>query len=100
MTSDPLLVLVRNMRARRKSLRITQEVAGDRAHMSTSYWSRLERGKIDPGVRTLTRIAAALETTAARLLADPNQRPSLKKITTTTWEPDDCEVPFDRSLDP
>jgi hypothetical protein len=65
---DPLTCFAANVRRRRKELELTQEVAGDRGDMSTSYWSRIERGAIDPGVRMVVRVARALETTAAELL--------------------------------
>jgi transcriptional regulator with XRE-family HTH domain len=68
--SDPLIALARNIRVRRKALNLTQEAAGDRAHMDMSYWGRIERGTIEPGVRTLARIAAALEMTPAELLVE------------------------------
>ena len=57
-----------NVRRRRKELELTQEVAGDRADMSPSYWGRIERGSIDPGVRMVVRVATALETTATTLM--------------------------------
>lgn len=36
--------------------------------MSPSYWGRIERGSIDPGVRMVVRVATALETTATTLM--------------------------------
>lgn len=66
--NDPLVVFARNMRRRRRALDLTQEEAGDRVHMNMSYWGRIERARIEPGVRTVVRIAAALETTPAELL--------------------------------
>lgn len=36
--------------------------------MATSYYSRLERAVIEPGVRTVARVARALETTPAQLM--------------------------------
>jgi transcriptional regulator with XRE-family HTH domain len=38
------------MRARRRAPNLTQEAAGERVHMDMSYWGRIERGKIDPGL--------------------------------------------------
>jgi len=66
---DPVAQFAANVRGRREALAITQETAGGRAQMDTSYWSRIERGVIDPGIRTVVRMAAALETTASDLLA-------------------------------
>jgi len=70
---DPLPVFAANVRARRNALGLTQEIVADRAQMEASYWSRVERGAIEPGVRMVTRIAHALETTPARLLAGVEQ---------------------------
>jgi ribosome-binding protein aMBF1 (putative translation factor) len=65
---DPVTQFAVNVRHRRKALGITQETAADRAQMDMSYWSRIERGIIDPGLRMVVRIATALETTSAELL--------------------------------
>lgn len=73
MTGDPLPAFALNVRARRKTLKLTQEAAADRASMEASYWSRIERGKIDPGLRMVTRVAFALETTPAQLFASADQ---------------------------
>jgi len=59
-----------NVRARRKALELTQEAAALSVQMDMSYWSRIERAKVDPGVRTVARIVTALETTPAALMAD------------------------------
>jgi transcriptional regulator with XRE-family HTH domain len=67
-TPDPLVVFAQNMRARRKALTLTQEAASDRAQMNLSYWGRIERGTVEPGVRTVVRIARALQTTPDALL--------------------------------
>ena len=65
---DPVTQLAANVHRRRKALGITQETASDRALMDMSYWSRIERGSIDPGVRMVVRVAVALETTASELM--------------------------------
>lgn len=70
MTVDPLPAFAWNVRARRWALGLTQEAAADRASMNTSYWSRIERGKIDPGSRMVTRVAIALATTPAQLFGE------------------------------
>jgi transcriptional regulator with XRE-family HTH domain len=48
-----------NVRARRKALKLTQEAAALSAQMDMSYWSRIKRGKLDPGVRMVARVATA-----------------------------------------
>lgn len=65
---DPLVRLAANVKARRKALKLTQEDAAFNASMSTSYWSRIERARVEPGVRMMVRVAAALETTPAELV--------------------------------
>ena len=66
---DPVSVLSGNLRDRRHALGLTQEQVADAAMMmGASYYSRIERGRIDPGVRMLARIARALHTTPAALL--------------------------------
>lgn len=69
MKPDPLPAFAGNVRARRKALKLTQEEAAYRALMNMSYWSRIERGVVDPGTRMVTRVASALETTPAALMA-------------------------------
>jgi transcriptional regulator with XRE-family HTH domain len=76
-TGDPLPAFAQNVRARRKTLKLTQEAAADRASMEASYWSRIERGKTDPGIRMVSRVAAALETTPAQLLAGVDKEQNL-----------------------
>jgi DNA-binding XRE family transcriptional regulator len=70
-TGDAVAHFAANVRRRRKFLKLTQEEAADRADMNMSYWSRIERGVIDPGVRMVVRVATALETTAAELMTSP-----------------------------
>lgn len=66
---DPLPRLAASVRARRKALGLTQEAAAWSVWMDPSYWSKIERGLIDPGVRVLARVATALRTTVSELLA-------------------------------
>jgi transcriptional regulator with XRE-family HTH domain len=69
MKPDPLPAFAGNVRARQKALTLTQKEAAYRALMNMSYWSRTERGVVDPGTRMVTRVATALETTPAALMA-------------------------------
>jgi transcriptional regulator with XRE-family HTH domain len=66
---DPLVRLGANVKARRRALELTQEAAAFRASMGLSYWGRIERARVEPGVRAVARMAAALETTPADLFA-------------------------------
>jgi len=70
--ADPFSRLAFDIHTRRKALNLTAEQAGLRIGMNPSYWSRIERGVVDPGVRTLTRVATALDSTPADLLAGVN----------------------------
>jgi len=76
---DAIKLLGERVKERRLSRRLTQESAAARANLDTSYWSQLEGGKYDnPGLRTLQRIADALDTTVAYLSGetdDPNRVP-------------------------
>lgn len=65
---DPVIVLSTNLRHRRHDLLMTQEQVSHGAGVGMSYYSRLERGEVDPGTRSLTRIARALGTTPAVLM--------------------------------
>src|SRR5690606_19584970 len=59
------------IKARRKHLRLSQEEAAARAGVDLSYWSQLENNRIEnPGLRTIQRIAQALETTMSYLLGE------------------------------
>lgn len=46
--------------------------------MSTSYWSRVERGRVDVGIRTVTRIAIALEIVPTALLDEIETPPDVE----------------------
>lgn len=61
-------MLSENLSRRRRDLALTQEQVALAADMNVSYYHRVERGKIDPGTRMLTRVARALRTTPAALL--------------------------------
>jgi transcriptional regulator with XRE-family HTH domain len=68
LADDPLHTFIANLTARRTALGLTQEAVGTAALMDQSQYSRIERGRVDPSIRTLTRIARALETTPSELL--------------------------------
>jgi transcriptional regulator with XRE-family HTH domain len=65
---DPVHVFTTNLRKRRTDLGLSQEAAASAAHMDQSQYSRIERGEVDPSIRTLTRIARAVESTPSELL--------------------------------
>lgn len=65
---DPLRTLTTNLRSRRAELGLSQEAVATEASMDQSQYSRIERGEVDPSIRTLTRVARALQTTPSALL--------------------------------
>jgi transcriptional regulator with XRE-family HTH domain len=65
---DPLSILTTNLRERRAELGLSQEAVAADASMDQSQYSRIERGEVDPSIRTLTRVARALGTTPSALL--------------------------------
>lgn len=65
---DPLKRFAKNLRTARAALGLTQEKIADAAGMQTSYYSRLERAAVEPGIRTLARVARALKVTPAQLM--------------------------------
>ncbi|WP_445151155.1 helix-turn-helix domain-containing protein [Baekduia sp. Peel2402] len=60
----------RNLRRRRRALGWSQEKAAERAHLNMSYWSRIERGQVTPGIRMAARMAHAVGTTLSALVAE------------------------------
>jgi len=65
---DLVQLLGRNVRAARQARRMSQEQLAFEAEMKRSYVSDLERGKRNPSVRALGRLAKALGLEPADLL--------------------------------
>lgn len=57
----------KNLRAARKKLGLTQEQVAERSGVQAGEVSRIERGKRDPQVSTVEKLAAALELPPGRL---------------------------------
>jgi transcriptional regulator with XRE-family HTH domain len=68
MSHDPLDAFTANLVRRRRALGLTQEAVAAAAMMDQSQYSRIERGRVDPSVRTVTRVARALRTSPSELL--------------------------------
>lgn len=64
---DPLQRFARNIREARAALGLSREAIALAADMDQSQYSRIERGEVDPGVRTAARVARALRVTLAQL---------------------------------
>lgn len=71
---DPLERLAQNLRAARLERELTQEAFAARINMDPAQYGKIERGAVDPSVRTLARIAAGLKLSPADLL-DGVQQP-------------------------
>ncbi len=65
---DPIGRFATNLRARRTARGLSQEAVAAAAAMDPSQYGRIERGRVDPGLRTVMRIARALDTTPSELL--------------------------------
>lgn len=58
--------IIKNLREER---RISQEILADRADLNRSYVGEVERGTAMPSLSTITKLARALNISAADLLA-------------------------------
>jgi transcriptional regulator with XRE-family HTH domain len=67
---DVIEILGRNVRHYRRLRGLTQEQVGLSIDMERSYVSDLERGKRNPSVRAVGRLAEALGVKPAALLAE------------------------------
>lgn len=65
---DVVGLMGRNVRKHRKRLGLSQEELGFRAELKRSYVSELERGRRNPTVQALGRLASALGVEPAELL--------------------------------
>jgi transcriptional regulator with XRE-family HTH domain len=70
MSDDPLDRFTMTLTRRRRELGLSQEAVAAAAMMDQSQYSRIERGRVDPSIRTLTRVARALRTTPSELLRE------------------------------
>lgn len=52
----------------RAALGVSQEKVALAADMDQSQYSRIERGEVDPSIRTMARVARALQVTPAQLM--------------------------------
>lgn len=69
MKKHPVLVAFgRNVRTLREKRSLTQEALAEKAGLDPTYISGIERGVRNPGIKNVTRIAAALNVTTAKLL--------------------------------
>jgi transcriptional regulator with XRE-family HTH domain len=64
----PLDQLAANLRAARLRAKLSQVEAAERAGIRRATWSQLENGRHNPTLDLLEQVAAAVNTTVARLL--------------------------------
>lgn len=69
---DLVQIFGRNVQDRRKELGLTQEDLEGLTGLRRSYISDLERGRRNPTIRALQRLADALQTEPAALVRLPN----------------------------
>jgi transcriptional regulator with XRE-family HTH domain len=65
---DPRAILGANLRSARERAGLTQEALGHRADFHPTEVNRIERGRRNPGLLTIVRLAAALQIPASELL--------------------------------
>jgi transcriptional regulator with XRE-family HTH domain len=53
---------------KRKSIPLSQEQVSIKSHIDRAYLGRLERGKVNPSIRVLLKIAKVLKTSLSELL--------------------------------
>ena len=66
--ADYRRILAENVKAARDLLDVSQEELADEAKIDRTYISGIERGKRNPSIDLLARLAEALKTTPAALL--------------------------------
>lgn len=66
--ADYRRILADNVKAARDLLDLSQEELADEAEIDRTYISGIERGKRNPSIDLLARLAEALRTTPAALL--------------------------------
>jgi transcriptional regulator with XRE-family HTH domain len=67
---DIHITVGKNVREWRKKMSLSQETLAERADLSVSYISKMERGIISPSIGTLYEIARVLNVPAFMLLAE------------------------------
>ncbi len=68
-SDDPRSTFGANLRSARKRAGLTQEALGHRADFHPTEVNRIERGRRNPGLLTIIKLAKALDIPAGDLLA-------------------------------
>jgi transcriptional regulator with XRE-family HTH domain len=64
---DPLDTFAANLRRLRRELELSQERLAHMADLNVTHVAKIERREREPGVRTVSKLANALEVSAAEL---------------------------------
>jgi transcriptional regulator with XRE-family HTH domain len=67
--TDPCVTFGTAVRARRLKLSLTQERLAELTGLDPTYISGIERGKRNPALKNIVKIAQALKTSVAKLAA-------------------------------
>ena len=67
MNPDPRVTFGAAVRARRKKVALTQEQLAELTDLDPTYISGIERGRRNPSLRNICKIARALKTSVAKL---------------------------------
>jgi transcriptional regulator with XRE-family HTH domain len=68
-SDDPRSTFGANLRSARERAGLTQEALGHRANFHPTEVNRIERGRRNPGLLTIVKLAKALDVPAGDLLA-------------------------------
>jgi transcriptional regulator with XRE-family HTH domain len=68
--TDPRVTFGAAVRTRRLKLKLTQEKLSELTDLDVTYISGIERGRRNPSLKNIVRIARALETSVAKLAVD------------------------------
>lgn len=63
--------IARNLRAKRKAKKWSQETAAEKCEMSVNSYGRNERGQANPTAKTMQKMCKGLDMTIEQLVAEP-----------------------------
>lgn len=81
MDRDPKALFRKRVRRLRKAAKLSLEKAAERGGLDYNYWGEIERGKSEPGLEYVFRIAKGLQLPPGALFTDREEDPNLIKKT-------------------
>ena len=81
MDPDPKALFRKRVRRLRKAAKLSLEKAAERGGVDYNYWGEVERGKSEPGLEYVFRIAKGLQLPPSALFTDQEEDPNLLKKT-------------------